>query len=142
MENSNGSRCREVIALKSVFLAMGLFLCSIVSIVIVMTFSGTMIRQNELEHAVELALMNTAENQWKERIYSVTNNDELLVEFLEELLVQVTSDATIQVNVLEIDYEKGLLSVEVIEHYVHPIGTNGQISVNRTVVMEQYSVGD
>lgn len=142
MENSNGSRCREVIALKSVFLTMGLFICSIISIVIVMTFSGSMIRQNELEHAVELALMNTVKNQWKERTYSVTNNDELLADFLEELLVQVTSDATIQVNVLEIDYEKGLLSVEVIENYVHPIGTNGQISVNRTVVMEQYSVGD
>ena len=65
---------------------------------------------------------------------------EFIADFMEALLVQINSDCSIKVNVLDVDYQKGLLSVEVIEKYKHPIGTEGQVSVKRTVIMEQYTV--
>ena len=80
------------------------------------------------------------ENQLDSKTYSVSSNDEFIADFMEALLVQINSDSSIKVNVLDVDYQKGLLSVEVIEKYKHPIGTEGQVSVKRTVIMEQYTV--
>ncbi len=97
-------------------------------------------RQNELNRAVDSALQDTVENQFDTKTYSVGSNDEFIADFMEALLVQINSDCRIKVNVLDVDYQKGLLSVEVIEKYKHPIGTEGQVSVKRTVIMEQYTV--
>ena len=126
--------------MKSVFLGFGITICSIISIVIVMTLCGTNIRQNELNRAVDSAIKDTVENQFDDTTYSVNSNDEFVADFMEALLVQINSDCSVVVNVLDVDYQKGLLSVEVIEKYIHPIGTEGKVSVQRTVIMEQYTV--
>lgn len=126
--------------MKNVFLGFGITICAIISIVIVMTLCGTNMRQNELNRAVDSALQDTVENQFDSKTYSVSCNDEFIADFIEALLVQINSDCTVKVNVLDVDYQKGLLSVEIIEKYKHPIGTDGQVSVKRTVIMEQYSV--
>ena len=126
--------------MKNVFLGFGTTICAIISIVIVMTLCGTNMRQNELNRAVDSALQDTVENQFDSKTYSVSSNDEFIADFMEALLVQVNSDCSIKVNVLDVDYKKGLLSVEVIEKYKHPIGTEGQVSVKRIVIMEQYTV--
>ncbi len=124
--------------MKSVFLGFGITICSIISIVIIMTLCGTNMRQNELNDAVGSALQDTVENQFDDTTYSVNGNDEFVADFMEALLVQINSASTVVVNVLDVDYQKGLLSVEVIEKYKHPIGTEGQVSVKRAVIMEQY----
>lgn len=126
--------------MKSVFLGFGITICSIISIVIVMTLCGTNMRQNELNRAVDSAIKDTVENQFDDTTYSVNSNDEFVADFMEALLVQINSDCSVVVNVLDVDYQKGLLSVEVIEKYIHPIGTEGEVSVKRTVIMEQYTV--
>ena len=126
--------------MKSVFLGFGITICSIISIVIVMTLCSTNIRQNELNRAVDSAIKDTVENQFDDTTYSVNSNDEFVADFMEALLVQINSDCSVVVNVLDVDYQKGLLSVEVIEKYIHPIGTEGKVSVKRTVIMEQYTV--
>ncbi len=126
--------------MKNVFLGFGITICAIISIAIVMTLCGTNMRQNELNRAVDSALQDTVENQFDSKTYSVSSNDEFIADFMEALLVQVNSDCSIKVNVLDVDYQKGLLAVEVIEKYNHPIGTEGQVSVKRIVIMEQYTV--
>ena len=126
--------------MKNVFLGFGITICAIISIVIVMTLCGTNMRQNELNRAVDSALQETVENQFDSKTYSVSSNDEFVADFMEALLVQINSECSIIVNVLDVDYQKGLLSVEIIEKYKHPIGTEGQVSVKRTVIMEQYTV--
>lgn len=126
--------------MKSVFLGFGIAICAIISIVIVMTLCGTNMRQNELNRAVDNALQDTVENQFDRKTYSVSSNEEFVADFVEALLVQINSDCSVKVSVLDVDYQKGLLSVEVIEKYKHPIGTEGQVFVKRTVIMEQYTV--
>ena len=126
--------------MKNVFLGFGITISAIISIVIVMTLCGTNMRQNELNRAVDSALQDTVENQFDSKTYSVSSNDEFIADFMEALLVQINSDCSIKVKILDVDYQKGLLSVEVIEKYKHPIGTEGHVSVKRTVIMEQYTV--
>ena len=126
--------------MKNVFLGFGITICAIISIVIVMTLCGTNMRQNELNRAVDIALQDTVENEFDSKTYSVSSIEEFIADFIEALLVQINSDCTVKINVLDVDYQKGLLSVEVIEIYKHPIGTEGQVSVKRIVIMEQYTV--
>ncbi|MDR0925351.1 MAG: hypothetical protein LBN31_13490 [Hungatella sp.] len=126
--------------MKSTFLGFGITICSILSIAIVLTLCSASIRQNELNHAVEHALKDTMENQFDQTTYSANSNEELVADFMEALLVQVNSDSRVTVQVLDVDYQKGLLSVEVKETYHHPIGTEGHVTTKRTVIMEQYQV--
>lgn len=113
-------------------------LCGVIFLVIVMTLGGKQMRKNELNRAVDGALEETVENQFDTKTYSVNNTNEFIADFMEALLVQINSDSTMEVRVLDADYEKGLLSVEVTEHFYHPVGTQGSVSVKRTVIMEQY----
>ena len=126
--------------MKNVFLGSVITMCGVLFLVIVMTLSGKQLRENELRDAVDNALISTVENQFDEKSYDVNNTDEFIADFMQALLVQINSDCSIEIRILNVDQEKGLLSVEVIEHFYHPIGTEGQISVQRTVIMEQYSV--
>lgn len=126
--------------MKNVFFSMGISLCAILSIVIVMTLCGINMRQNELNDAVNNAMKETVENQFNDKTYSVSSDDEFVADFMESLLVQINSDCAVTIQVLDVDYAKGLLSVEVTETFQHPIGTQGQVSVKRTIIMEQYQV--
>ena len=126
--------------MKNVFLGFGITICSILSIVIVMTLCGTSIRQNELNDAVGSALMDTVENQFEDTAHSANSNEEFAADFIKALLIQISSDSAVEVKILDADYQKGLLSVEVTETYRHPIGTEGQVSVKRMVIMEQYTI--
>ena len=126
--------------MKSVFLGFGIAVCGLVSLIIVMTLCGTSMRQNELNRAIDNALEATMENQFNDKTDSADSNEEFAQDFIDALLIQINSNCSIVVNVLDIDYEKGLLSVEVIEKYIHPIGTDGEVSVKRTIIMEQYQV--
>lgn len=128
--------------MKSVFLGFGITVCGILSVVIVMTLCGTNMRQNELNRAIDNALEATMKNQFNEATDSANNNEDFVEDFLDSLLIQINSNCSIVVNVLDVDYEKGLLSVEVIEKYKHPIGTEGEVSVKRTIIMEQYQVAE
>ena len=126
--------------MKNVFLGSVITMCGVLFLVIIMTLSGKQLRANELRDAVDNALISTVENQFDEKSYDVNNTDEFIADFMQALLVQINSDCNIEIRILNVDHAKGLLSVEVIEHFYHPIGTEGQISVQRTVIMEQYSV--
>lgn len=126
--------------MKNVFLGFGIMLCAVLFLVIGMTIHGRNLRQNELNRAVDSAISDTVENRFDAKTYSVSSRDEFIADFMEGLLVQINSDCTVQVNILDADVEKGLLSVEVVEKYRHPVGTEGKVAVQRTVIMEQYTV--
>lgn len=126
--------------MKSTFLGFGIIICSIVSLAIILTLCNVNLRQNELNHAVEHALKTTMENQFDETTYAADSKEELVADFLEALLVQINSDSRIKVEVLDVDVQRGLLLVEVKEIFRHPIGTEGQVVIKRTVIMEQYQV--
>lgn len=126
--------------MKSTFLGFGITICSIVSLAIILTLCNVNLRQNELNHAVENALKTTMENQFDATTYVADSSEELVADFMEALLVQINSDSHIRVKVLDVDVRKGLLSVEVKEIFQHPIGTEGQVVVKRTIIMEQYQV--
>jgi len=108
----------------------------IVSILIIFTIDGRRIRDQEATDSLRSAIESTMQNL-KDVKYDINDNQMFIADFIQALAIQIESDSTIQVKVLDVDYEKGLLSIEVVEHFTHPNGKPGTVSAIRTVIFEQ-----
>lgn len=108
----------------------------IISIGIVMTLDGRAVRLNEAEKSLSLSIDNTLENLMKRKNYTICTENELIADLMESLLIQIESSSTVEINVLDADSERGLLSIEVVEKFQHPNGKAGTISAVKTVLFE------
>lgn len=104
---------------------------------IIITVHGRTLRSNEVSQSLGEAMQTTMNHLLSQNAYSIADKDEFVADFLETFLLQVNSDSDITVNILKADYEKGLLSVEVIETYIHPNGEKGQVSACRTILLDK-----
>lgn len=121
---------------------LGVFSVIVIVIFIMVWFTqdGKIIRQTELNNAVTLSMENAME-----LLLSDEGKPETVEEWEAMLLpmicVQIESEIIeLEVNVIEADIDKGLLSVEVIERFRHPNGEVGQISVQKQCIIEEYTV--
>ncbi|MEY8391765.1 hypothetical protein D3Z36_14055 [Lachnospiraceae bacterium] len=104
-----------------------------------MIVSGKDVRENELDKALNTAVEQTLEQLKKEGGYEIKNPEELIADFQQTLLMHISSDSRIQVNVLTADVEKGVLDVEVMAQYQTIRGTGKQALCRKTVILEEYS---
>ncbi len=109
-----------------------------ISIVIVLSFTGTVIRKNELSHAVNHALFTTMTEQFAGENVKYENETQLILAFEESLDFQLQSDGQVSIDILGSDAQKGMLSVRVKSGFVNPAGKERQVEVVRTVLREQY----
>lgn len=126
--------------MKNVIYGMFLTVIGILVVFIVITVNGRMTRQKESTDALGQAVETAVENTMDQDNYTINDNQEFVADFLQNLLLQIENDADVEVNIAGIDYQKGLLSVNVVEHFVHPAGKEGELSYSTTVVMEQSDV--
>lgn len=101
------------------------------------TIHGRQVRQNELnvalENSMEKAVSLLLENDGKPE-----TEEEWIEMFCLDLSMQIASASDLTVNILDADFEKGLLQVEAILSYRNPIGTTSTVSSERMVLVEQY----
>lgn len=112
-------------------------LIGVLGIGIVVTINGKTTRQGDMDNALNSSVENAVETTMNEKAYSISSNEEFIADFTQNLLVQISNDADIEVQVDKVDYEKGLLSVRVIETFTHPNGKEGKNECTTTVVFEQ-----
>jgi len=124
------------IKLKNTILGICFVFFIVISMSIIYTIDGRRIRKEEtvdsLSSAIESSMQALVDNKYK-----ISNNEEFIADFTEALLVQIESDFTVTINILDIDYEKKILSIEVIEHYQHPNGKPATVACVKTVIFEQ-----
>ena len=123
--------------MKNVIYGIMLTVIGILIVLIVITINGRMTRQKESTDALGQAVETTVENTMEQDNYTINDNKEFVADFLQNLLLQVENDSDVEVNIAGIDYKKGLLSVNVVEHFTHPSGKDAELSYSTTVVMEQ-----
>jgi hypothetical protein len=104
---------------------------------IIITVHGRTLRNSEVSQSLGEAMQTTMNHLLSQNAYTIADKDDFVADFLETFLLQVNSDSDITVNILKADYEKGLLSVEVIETYIHPNGEKGQVSACRTILLDK-----
>lgn len=123
--------------MKNVIIASGLVLIIILTAVISLTVYSHNTRQNEVEEALAVAVEQALENLKISPEYPVQNEKEFLADFVQRLVLGLNSDSDITVNILAVDYEKGLLDVEVVETYQQLIGKRGTASYRKTVILDE-----
>lgn len=114
-----------------------IFLLIITSLTL-FTIYGQNTRQNELEDNLSITVEQALQNIKTNTSYTVTNTDEFIADFVQNFIISVDSDSDIKVEILSVDYEKGLLDVNVTETFDQPIGSKKSVSCRKTVILEEY----
>lgn len=123
--------------MKNMLIAFIAALCGVVIILIGFTMHGRSTRQVELDNA----LKSSMEEAMTSLLYEEggpENESEWKEAFLQSLVIQINSASDLTVTFLEADMERGILSVEAVLTWNHPIGTVGTVSSTMTVIMEEY----
>ncbi|GHU45005.1 hypothetical protein FACS1894111_13020 [Clostridia bacterium] len=122
-----------VIGICSVVLIFGVVLTAY-------TLHGRSVRETELSNALSYGMEKAMGMLMAEGSVIPKSDEELVVCFLESFLMQIDSNSVVTVNVLDVDGEMGLLSVEAVLEYKHPIGTKGWVSQKMCILLEAYQV--
>lgn len=123
--------------MKNMLVAFIAALCGVVIILIGFTIHGRSSRQVELDNALKSSMENAMTSLLYEEGRPQTE-EEWKASFLQSLAIQISSASDLTVHILKADMEKGVLSVEAILNWTHPIGTKGSVSSAMTVIMEEY----
>ena len=110
-------------------------------IIIILTTDDRTIRINEVNTALADALDESL-NVLDINKYSITDTDELIADVTQGLLMQIESDATVMVNVMDADKDKGIVTIEAVENFTKPTGAYGQTAATRTILLEKQQVQD
>lgn len=118
---------------------LGTVVLSITLIVASILFSldSRSIRQQEIENALEEALKSCAESIWVNSTYAAQTENEFAADLIQTITTQIESDSAVSIRILDLDNEKGIVSVEAVEKYRYPNGKTGTVSTAKTVIMEK-----
>lgn len=133
--------------MKALTKLFGFSFVAVFVIVIMSLFQDINVRQDELNNVITTAMTST-QTVMKEQIedkkfetsnkrYAINNNDEYLAEFTKNLYKLKTSDSVYKIYVYGIDYEKGLLDVEVTSSFNMWNGQTKTFTARKTNVIEQ-----
>lgn len=106
-------------------------------LLLIMTLEGRANRSVELKSNFSSVIEETLEILTVNPKYRIDNTDEFVADFVQNLSEVVESDADISVQIMNIDKEKGVLSIRVIEEFQHPNGKNGTVKCDRTVILNR-----
>ncbi len=123
--------------MKNMILGTILSVMGIVVVAIIMAVVGRFLRDTELSEALSQSVENAVEITMEQKNYDIDSNEAFVSDFIVNLLCQVENDADIEVDVAGADYEKGILSINVIESYTNMLGGTSKLSYATTVIMEQ-----
>lgn len=108
-----------------------------VILAVVMTMYGRMNRSMEQQGALSSCAEETVENLAVSGRYEIGDTDEYVADFVEALSVQMETDSDITVGVMKMDHEKGVLSVGLLDTFLHPNGFAGTVKSDRTVISDK-----
>lgn len=121
--------------MRNLMIGIMLTLLLIMGVTIILTIDDKSIRKNEVELSLENALTESI-NVIDKNKYSIDNTEELISDITQGLLSQIESDSTITIRILDVDWEKGIVSVEAVEKFKRPTNKEGTVSAVRTVILE------
>lgn len=121
--------------MKNIIVGFVITLIVLLSINISMTVNARDIRQQEAENALDSALEGTISTLSK-NTYSINNQEEYIADLVMALTEQIQSDSSVTIRVLDTDYDKGIMSIQVTETYKHINGKTGNVVAKKTVILE------
>lgn len=121
-------------------IAIGIFstLTLLLTILIIFSVDGRVQRKIELENALNNAMTVALEGIMESKEYAPASNEELIADFEQAFFIQINSMSDINLDYLDVDYEKGLLSVEAVSHFTYLTGAEGSVAVQKSMILDLY----
>ena len=123
--------------MKNIIITITFVVMTILSLFIVESLHAKEYRTVELSEAVDNALIATMNNVAGNKCYTIGSNEEFVEDFKQILMTSVDSASELDIEVLNADYEKGILSVKVTENYEYLNGRQGNVTKTATVLLDQ-----
>lgn len=110
---------------------------SILTLMIVMTINGRMNRSMEVTSNFPSIVEETLENMVLNPKYNIENTNEFVADLVETLSMTVDADSDVEVDILQCDKERGILSVRATLNFTHPNGKTGTVSTEKLAIFNQ-----
>ena len=123
--------------MKNTAIIISLVLMTTMTFFIVEALHAREYRTVELSEAVDNALEAAMNNVAFDKGYRIHSDEELVEDFKQLLMTSIDSASLIDVEVLKVDYEKGILEVNVTEHFKYINGRTGTISKRANVILDR-----
>lgn len=140
--------------MKQIMYGIILGIITILSIFLVVSIEGQTTRKNEIENALPNAVERSLEATYQTGAYTITDNEEFIADFTQNLLNDVNTGDTnkngvldanekfddtlkIKVDVKGVDYKKGLLSIKVTETYTSLNGKEKKAEYITTAILDK-----
>ena len=123
--------------MKNIIITITFVVMTIMTLFIVESLHAKEYRTVELSEAVDNALIATMNNVAGNKCYTIGSNEEFVEDFKQILMTSVDSASELDIEVLNADYEKGILSVKVTENYDYLNGRQGNVTKTATVLLDQ-----
>lgn len=93
-------------------------------------------REQELQLTLKNAVTDTLEVLFIHKTYKIHNVEELMADFCTSLMLSLNAGGDITVNLIGVDYENGLIYMEVKSEFRFPNGRKKEISCRKLVILE------
>ena len=122
--------------MKNIVIGLTSTVLLLLAMLLVFTVFGRQTRTTELNNGLNNAM--TIAIGMLEEESAPTSNEELVADFMQAFFMQIDSASDITIEILDVDYTIGLLSVRATSHYKHLTGQDGSVSVEKTIILEAY----
>ena len=128
--------------MKNTIIGIGTTIFFAVIVLVLFIQVGKSHRQTELENGLTTGMESAMKMLSEDTAYAPQSNEEFVADFLQAFLLAIDSSSDVTVNVLDADYQKGLLSVEAVMSYTYPNGNVGSVSSRKTLILEHFGDSD
>lgn len=122
--------------MKEIIITIGITVVVTITAMIILSVEGKEIRRDELNRAVSTSVKKTVKDSQIEEQTAIKSNDEMIAYFIQLLSVNITGKGDMEIEVMEADYQEGMLDVLVTEKYKYVNGKSGKISVRKCAIAE------
>ncbi|MCR5704058.1 MAG: hypothetical protein K6G85_05495 [Eubacterium sp.] len=122
--------------MKQIIIVIGMAVLILLTSMSILSVDHRAKRQEELNRAVSAAVKQTVKVSQVEGQNEISNNNEMVGEFLQLLSVGLENDGNITVEVMGADYKEGLFDVKVTETFQYLNGKIGKVSVRKCAIYD------
>ena len=128
--------------MKQIITVSVITICLALCIMVILTINNYHTRKNEIEETLTVALDQAMEGlKFEDRGYTPENYQELVNDLLQQIIFQISSNCDIEIRILTVDLDRGIVDVEAIATYKWA-NTKRNVSVRRTILLEEYEAID
>lgn len=115
-------------------IGIGVIIALVILIISCLVSKNT--RQSEIDTSLNTAIEQTIKVVHDER-YKINSNEELVAEFNHNFFLELNSNSKTDIIIYDVDYQKGLLDVEIKSTFKYPHGVEDTVTSRKTMIIDE-----